>query len=206
MHFERNHYYNKKLSGKEVFVTPISNKHLQSQKEALWNKQQKRRKEESPVFSNQQTQEGFKTSKSNIPVFELKRLSNYKLLSQTKTLVQKERKLNIFILQHLQEIELRKLYLEKGFSSLFDYAVRELGYSSGAAYRRIKAMRLCRDIPETKAQIELGKLNLSTASKLQSFFERQNEKQKRKLKKSSSVYIKDTNLSFDVSQKSLFTR
>ena len=62
----------------------------------------------------------------------------------------------------------------------------EKAYSSGSAYRRIKAMRLCRDIPETKAQIESGKLNLSSASKLQVFFERQNEKQKRKLKKNSS--------------------
>ena len=32
---------------------------------------------------------------------------------------------------------------ERGFSSLFDYAVRELGYSDAAAARRIGAMRLC---------------------------------------------------------------
>ena len=97
----------------------------------------------------------------------LKKLDDDYLLSQTKTLVQKERKLNIEILQHLQEIESRKLYLERGFSSLFDYAVRELGYSRGSAFRRIKAMKLCQDIPETKSQLESGKLNLSSASQLQ---------------------------------------
>ena len=42
----------------------------------------------------------------------LKRLSNNQLLFQTKTLVQKERQINIQVLQHLQEIESRKLYLK----------------------------------------------------------------------------------------------
>ena len=118
----------------------------------------------------------FSSSKTLQPVLTLKKLSDDHLLSQTKTLVQKERKLNIEILQHLQEIESRKLYLERGFSSLFDYAVRELGYSRGSAFRRIKAMKLCQDIPETKSQLESGKLNLSSASQLQNFFEKQARK------------------------------
>ena len=115
-------------------------------------------------------------SKTLSPALALKKLSDDHLLSQTKTLVQKERKLNIEILQHLQEIESRKLYLERGFSSLFDYTVRELGYSRGSAFRRIKAMKLCQDIPETKSQLESGKLNLSSASQLQNFFEKQARK------------------------------
>ena len=127
----------------------------------------------------------FSSSKSPSPALALKKLSNDFLLSQTKTLVQKERKINIEILQHLQEIESRKLYLERGFSSLFDYAIKELGYGEGAAYRRIKAMKLCQDIPETKIQIESGQLNLSKASQLQSFFEKQQRKSKMKLKNKS---------------------
>ena len=122
------------------------------------------------------------SSKKLSPALALKKLSDDFLLSQTKTLVQKERKLNIEILQHLQEIESRKLYLERGFSSLFDYAVKELGYGEGAAYRRIKTMKLCQDIPEAKTQIESGQLNLSTASQLQNFFEKQKRKSKMKLK------------------------
>ena len=127
----------------------------------------------------------FSSSKQLQPALVLKKLSDDFLLSQTKTLVQKERKLNVEILQHLQEIESRKLYLERGFSSLFDYTIKELGYGEGAAYRRIKTMKLCQDIPETKTQIESGQLTLSTASQLQNFFEKQKRKSNINLKKKS---------------------
>ena len=106
----------------------------------------------------------------------IRQLSNQELLSQTKTLVQKERDIHIQILHHLREIESRKLYFSQGFSSLFDYVVKELGYSEGAAYRRIKAMRLCRDMPDTEARLQSGRLSLSSACQLQSFFEKQAKK------------------------------
>ena len=109
---------------------------------------------------------------------QIKKLSNQQLLSQTKFLVQKERNTHIQVLHHLDEIDSRKLYLELGFSSLFDYAVKELGYSEGAAYRRIKAMKLCREVPETESRLKSGKLSLSSACQLQAFFEKQDKKAK----------------------------
>ena len=109
---------------------------------------------------------------------EVKSLSNQQLLFQTKFLVQKERNLHIQVLHHLEEIDSRKLYLEQGFSSLFDYAVKELGYSEGAAYRRIKAMKLCRDVPETEDRLKSGRLSLSSACQLQAFFEKKHKKEK----------------------------
>ena len=115
----------------------------------------------------------------------LKRLSNDQLLLQTKNLVQKERQINIQVLQHLQEIESRKLYLKRSFPSLFEYTIKELGYSHSAAYRRIKAMRLCRDIPQATAKIKTGRLNLTTASQLQTFF----EKKKRKTEKKTNAKV-----------------
>ena len=110
------------------------------------------------------------------PHSELKSLSDQKLLSQTKLLAQKERNITIQVIQHLSEIEYRKLHLKRGFSSLFDYTVKELGYSHSSAYRRIKAMRLCREMPETTIKIKTGDLNLTTVSQLQTFFEKQNKK------------------------------
>ena len=110
----------------------------------------------------------------------IKQLNNEELLSQTKLLVQKERNIHIQVLHHLAEIDSRRLYFRQGFSSLFDYAVRELGYSEGAAYRRIKAMKLCRDLPETESRLQAGRLSLSVASQLQVFFEKQNKKAKEK--------------------------
>ena len=120
----------------------------------------------------------------------LKRMSNDQLLLQTKNLVQKERQINIQVLQHLQEIEKRKLYLNRSFSSLFEYAVKELGYSESSAYRRIKAMNLCKELPETKTQISTGKLNLCTASKLQTVFEKQEKQIKNKVREQQRIVTK----------------
>ena len=116
----------------------------------------------------------------------LKHIRNDQLLLQTKNLVQKERQINIQVLQHLQEIEKRKLYLDRGFPSLFEYTVKELGYSHSAAYRRIKTMRLCRDIPQATSKIKTGSLNLTTASQLQTFF----EKKKRKDREETKTFVK----------------
>ena len=115
--------------------------------------------------------------------FTIKQLSNKELLSQTKLLVQKERNIHIQVLRHLAEIDSRKLFFKQGFFSLFDYAVRELGYSEGAAYRRIKAMKLCRELPETANRLQSGRLSLSAASQLQVFFEKQDKKIKEEKKK-----------------------
>ena len=120
-------------------------------------------------------------------VFNIKQLNNRELLLQTKLLVQKERDTHIQVLRHLAEIDSRKLYFRQGFSSLFDYAVRELGYSEGAAYRRIKAMKLCRDLPETASRLQSGRLSLSVASQLQVFFEKQDKKAREEEKKQFSL-------------------
>ena len=111
---------------------------------------------------------------------EIRKLSNRELLCQTKLLAQKERSLHIQVLRHLREIESRRLYFSEGYASLFDYAVRGLGYSKGAAFRRINAMRLCRAEPAVEAKLKSGRLSLCAASQLQNFFEK---KKKEGLKK-----------------------
>ena len=111
-------------------------------------------------------------------ILTLKTLSDQNLLFQTKHLVQKERNITIHVLRHLSEIEFRKLYLKRGFSSLFDYAVKELGYSHSSAYRRIKAMKLCRTVPEVTSKLKSGDLNLTTMSQVQTYFEKQDKKVK----------------------------
>ena len=56
--------------------------------------------------------------------------------------------------------------------SLFDYVVHELGYTAAAAWRRIKAMRLCSATNGARELLQDGKLNLSNAAQLQNLFER----------------------------------
>ncbi len=104
---------------------------------------------------------------------QLKQLSNSDLLDKTKQLAFEERKLNIEILKHLKEIESRKLFLEIGYRSLFEYAVKELSYSEDSAYRRINAMRLLKDLPQVEAKIQSGSLSLTAACKVQNYFKSQ---------------------------------
>ena len=99
-------------------------------------------------------------------------LPDYLLLSQTVQLARHEQALQILVLDHLREIEARRLHLTRGYGSLFDYVVRELGYTAAAAWRRIKAMRLCDQTSGARELLQDGSLNLSNAAQLQNLFER----------------------------------
>ena len=104
----------------------------------------------------------------------LKHLTDKVLISDTKKLVSSEREVTVKILHHLKEIDRRKLYSDLGFSSLYDYCVRELGYSEGSAHRRISSARLLHEIPAIGEKIESGNLNLMIVSDLAQFFKEEN--------------------------------
>ncbi len=99
-------------------------------------------------------------------------LPDYLLLAQTRRLARHEQALQILVLDHLREIEARSLHLTRGYGSLFDYVVHELGYTAAAAWRRIKAMRLCTGTGAARELLQDGSLNLSNAAQLQNLFER----------------------------------
>lgn len=97
----------------------------------------------------------------------LKHLTDKSLLLDTKSLAQQYRNVTTKLLHHLKEIERRKLFSSLGYQSLFEYAVKELGFSEGSASRRINAARLLEDNPEIEQRIQDGSLtlmNLSIAS------------------------------------------
>ena len=106
-------------------------------------------------------------------------LSDDRLLERTKELSRIEHHLEVVVIDHLREIQKRRLYLRRGFSSLFDYAVRELGYSDAAAWRRIKAMRLCADVEGVRERLQNGTMTLNAAAQLQHAFDRQERKKER---------------------------
>ncbi|MEK7691174.1 MAG: hypothetical protein AAB425_09155, partial [Bdellovibrionota bacterium] len=101
---------------------------------------------------------------------QLQSLTNSELLDQTRSLVARERALTTELLAHLREVERRRLYAEQGYSSLFDYGRRGLGYCEGSADRRINAMRLLKELPQIEPALKSGELSLSNASALQHFF------------------------------------
>jgi 5-methylcytosine-specific restriction endonuclease McrA len=96
----------------------------------------------------------------------LSKLSDSQIIKRLDALVQKERETTLEILRHLIEMDLRSLYLGRGYGSLFEYCTRHLGYSESAAGRRIKTARCIRDFPEIYEMLSKNELNISTVSKL----------------------------------------
>ncbi|MGZ3782867.1 MAG: hypothetical protein ACXVCY_19645 [Pseudobdellovibrionaceae bacterium] len=96
----------------------------------------------------------------------LSKISNFDLEFQLKNLVAKERKLLHVILEHIREVDVRKIYLERAYSSLYEYLVKELGYSGSAAMRRLEAARLLKEVPTLAEKIQEGSVNLSQIGEL----------------------------------------
>ena len=97
-------------------------------------------------------------------------LGDQQLLEQTRRLAANQRGIEVHILDHLDEIDRRGLALRRGFSSLFDYAVRELRFTDAAAQRRIQAMRLCRRHGWVRACLQSGELSMTAAAQLEATF------------------------------------
>lgn len=79
-------------------------------------------------------------------------------------LVRKEKQITSEILEKLQLMEDKRGYIKMGFSSLFDYLVRGLGYSEATAYQRQACVRLTKEIPEIKQKLDEGLLSLSAVT------------------------------------------
>lgn len=95
---------------------------------------------------------------------DLKHLTAKTLLADTLILVRREKETSLEILHHLLEIERRKLFVELKCSSLFDYCIRVLGYSEGAAQRRISSARLMGKSEEVEKALVAGEVNLTQLS------------------------------------------
>lgn len=101
-------------------------------------------------------------------------LTDRVLLTSTKELAQEYRDVTTKLLHHLKEIESRKLYSELGYSSLFSYVVKELGFSEASAARRIKAAEMLKQIPTIEKKIESGELTLTNLAKASDSFRQNN--------------------------------
>lgn len=97
----------------------------------------------------------------------LAQFSDTILLSSIKSLVKEERRIGSEIIEHLFEIDRRSLFSTQGLQSLFDYCVRELGYSEGSAQRRVLAARALRYIPDAGMALKEGKVSVTTLALFQ---------------------------------------
>src|SRR3989338_1371305 len=100
---------------------------------------------------------------------EISKLSDDDLHAATIDVARREQELTLVTIRHLHEVARRRLYAKRGYSSIFDYAVKALGFSEPAAAERVQAMRLMHAVPEAVAKLEKGDLTLSSAAAVQRF-------------------------------------
>lgn len=90
--------------------------------------------------------------------------SDHEILTDTDTIIVQDRKLTLRLLANLHEIERRKLYLTRGYGSMFVYCTTHLRLSASAAIRRIRTARCLARFPALYAMLGSGEVNLSTVS------------------------------------------
>jgi hypothetical protein len=93
-------------------------------------------------------------------------MNNQELLNSAKRAVRREKELTAIVLDHLGEIERRKIYCQLGISSLFRYCVEVLGYSEAESSYRVNATRLVTRSSTAKKSIADGTLTLTAASRI----------------------------------------
>lgn len=101
-------------------------------------------------------------------------LSDDALLAQVHATCSHGNRLLARLLVDLGEIEERRLHLKAACSSMFDFCVRKLDMSEGAAVRRIAAARLVRRFPTLLPRIERGDIHLSSLHLLREHFTAEN--------------------------------
>tara|TARA_B100001248_G_C27398388_1_gene467575 strand:- start:2522 stop:3292 length:771 start_codon:yes stop_codon:yes gene_type:complete len=99
------------------------------------------------------------------------------MLQDLQNLVWMEKKITAEILEKLQVVYDQKDFA--GYSNLFEYMVKGLGYSEATASLRQSCLRLLREMPELKDKVREGKLSYTTIARSYKFIKEQPTAKKR---------------------------
>lgn len=88
------------------------------------------------------------------------RLKDDDLVREIKFLAEHARRGEVRLLAHLSEFDSRRLCLEEGYRSLFEYGVGALGFDEQESYRRLRAARVIRSYPAARAALESRKITV----------------------------------------------
>src|SRR5262245_9377339 len=88
-------------------------------------------------------------------------LSDTDLLARIPEVVQAERIASADVVEHLMEVERRRLYLEQACSSLYTYCRERIGYSEDAALKRARVARLALRLPRVLDELRSGAIHLT---------------------------------------------
>ncbi len=105
----------------------------------------------------------------------LKILKDQELVEKFGVLVGQEREIVSEVIQHLSEIDRRKLYAQEGYSSLFTYCCEKYHFSESEAFLRIQACRLSQAFPEVLKFLEEGKITLTTIKLISPYLTQENK-------------------------------
>jgi hypothetical protein len=103
-------------------------------------------------------------------------INDENLILNLKSLVKDEKALTHRVLEYLREVENRKLFLARGFSSLYAFCIEALGYTEQESMIRIQAMRLIKTMPAVEAMVRSGEISMSVAAQLQTSFRKENRR------------------------------
>ena len=130
-------------------------------------------------------------------------LNDDELNSKLRTIAAEERMLTQIAVEHIAEVDIRKLYLKLGYPSMYEYLISEIGYSEGCAQRRIDAARLYQMVPEVSEMLKEGRVTLSQITKAKQIFRQVKKEtqelvplqiQKQILKKMENKSVRETDL------------
>ncbi|HSC86022.1 MAG TPA: HNH endonuclease signature motif containing protein [Polyangiaceae bacterium] len=93
-------------------------------------------------------------------------VSDDELVTGLNALETQQRSTMAVIIEHLVEMERRRLHLRLGYSSLCEYCLKVLRLSEDEAYRRMTCSRLAARQPEIVLLLARGELSLTTATML----------------------------------------
>ena len=96
-----------------------------------------------------------------MPSYTLSHLSDQSLLRELRSLVSQDRATTALLIAHLGEVDARRLYAPAGYSSMYDYCLRELGFSEDTTFKRIRAARAARRFPAIYGLLADGRLHVS---------------------------------------------
>jgi hypothetical protein len=120
---------------------------------------------------------------------ELKRLSDDQLVLSAEDQFALERKTSHYILLHLKEISLRRVYAKRGFPNLREMLIKHFRQSETAANQRLKSLELMLDVPAVEERLISGDLNMSTVAMAQRQIRREEKLTGQEISKEKKIEI-----------------
>src|SRR6478609_1268859 len=106
--------------------------------------------------------------------YRVKSLADDQLLAGLASIVLRRNQVTAEFLAYLAELDERQLFLDLGYSSVFEYCVEKLKLCESTAGRHIAAARVCRTHPKAFALVASGTLHASALSLLKKYLTTEN--------------------------------